>query len=111
VQVCLRRCVSGYARVHPLQCGQARQRPVRLPRRDGPVQPDDGVVREAVELVVPLHDLHPVGLPHRLRVGVQGGDRGLHLVLAEPIARQRRLQDRHALGDQLGVPPGPVLLR
>ena len=64
----------------------------------------------AQQLVVPLDDLHPVGLLGRLRVGVQGGDRGLRLVLAEPVARQRRLQDATPSAISVGVPPGPVLL-
>jgi hypothetical protein len=41
---------------------------------------------------------------------VQGRDRGLDLELAQPVARQRRLQDRHAFRDHLGVPTRPVLL-
>ena len=40
---------------------------------------------------------------------MQGGDRGLRLVLAKPVACQRGLQDGHALGDQPGVPARAVL--
>ena len=43
-------------------------------------------------------------------VGVQGGDRGLELELAAPLAGQRGLQDRDALRDQVGVPQAAVLL-
>ena len=62
------------------------------------------------ELVVPLDDLHPVGLVGGLRVGVQRRDRRLRLVLAEPVAGQRGLQHRHALGDQVAPPQPAVLL-
>jgi hypothetical protein len=41
---------------------------------------------------------------------VQGRDGGLGLELAEPVAAQRGLQERDALGDERGVPAGAVLL-
>ena len=41
---------------------------------------------------------------------MQGGDRGLRLVFAQPVAGQRGLQNRHPLGDQAGVPARSVLL-
>ncbi len=41
---------------------------------------------------------------------MQGGDGGLRLVLAEPLAGQGDLQDVDALGDHRGVPSGAVLL-
>ena len=81
---------AGNLRIHLFEGGQAGLRPVRLTHRDRAVQPDDRAVGEPVQLVVPLDDLHPVGLVRRPRVGVQGGDRGLRLVLAEPVAGQRR---------------------
>ena len=41
---------------------------------------------------------------------MQRGDRRLRLVLAEPIARERGLQDGDPLGDELVVPQAPVLV-
>ena len=83
---------------------------VGLADRDGPVELHDRAAGEPEQLVVPADDLHPVGLLGARRVGVQGGDRGLGLELAEPVATQRRLQDGDALGDERGVPAGAVLL-
>ncbi|CAM5725894.1 hypothetical protein SVIOM74S_01810 [Streptomyces violarus] len=40
---------------------------------------------------------------------MEGGDGGLGLVLAEPVAGEGRLQDLDALGDRLRVPPAAVL--
>ena len=77
--------------------GQRRQpggRAIGLADGDGPVEPDDRRVGEPEQLVVPLDDLHPVGLLDPRRVGMERGDRRLRLVLAEPIPRQGRLQDR-----------------
>jgi hypothetical protein len=55
-------------------------------------------------------NLHPVGLLGARRVGVQSGDSGLCLELAELVATQRCLQDCDALGDERGVPAGAVML-
>jgi hypothetical protein len=35
---------------------------------------------------------------------MQGRDRGLRLVLTEPVASQRRLKHCHSLGDQVAPP-------
>ena len=71
------------------QCRQSCGRAVGLADCDRTVEPDDRSVGEPEELVVPLHDLDPVGLLDTRRVGMQRGDRRLRLVFAELIARQR----------------------
>ncbi len=62
------------------------------------------------QLVVPLDDLDPVGLLDAGRVGVERGDRGLGLVLAEPVARERGVDEVDPLGDEPGVPLAAVLV-
>ena len=85
-------------------------RAVGFAHGDRAVESDDGRVGQAEQLVVPLHDLDPVGLLHAPRVSVERGDRGLCLVLAQPVARQRSLHDLDTLGDQVGVPLASILL-
>ncbi len=104
VEVRARGGVPGERGVELGEGGQPGPRPVGLADRDGPVEPDDRGVGEGQQLVVPLDDLDPVGLGGARGVGVQGGDRGLGLVLAEPVAGERGLQDLDALGDRGGVP-------
>ena len=64
--------------------------------------------REPHELVVPLDDLHPVGLLGRPGVGVERGDGGLGLVLAQAVTGEGCLEHLDALGDQPGVPEAAV---
>ena len=92
------------------RCRQPGAGAVRLADGDRTVEPDDRGVGEAEQLVVPLHGLHPVGLVDPRRVGMERGDRRLRLVLAEPAASERGLGDADPLGDELGVPPAPVLV-
>ena len=73
------------------QCRQSRGSAVRFADGDGTVEPDDRSVGEPEQLVVPLHDLDPVGVLDPRRVGVERGDRRLRLVFAEPVARRARL--------------------
>ena len=47
------------------QRGEPGRRAVRLADGDGPVEPHDRGVGEAEQLVVPLDDLHPIGLRRR----------------------------------------------
>lgn len=54
--------------------------------------------------------LGPVGLLDARRVGVQGGDRRLRLVLTEPVASERSLEHDDPLRDEVAVPPAPVLV-
>lgn len=74
------------------------------------VEPDDRTAGQARQLVVPLDDLHPVGLLGARGVRVEGGDGGLGLEFAQPVAGEGGLQDRDALGDRPGVPLRTVLL-
>ena len=74
------------------QCRQSCGRAVGLADCDRTVEPDDRSVGEPEQLVVPLHDLDPVGLLDTRRVGMERGDRRLRLVLAELIARERSLE-------------------
>ncbi len=104
------RGVAGQGVVELHERGQAGARSVGLAHGDRAVEPDDGAVGEAEEFVVPLDDLDPVGLLGGGRVGVQGRDGGLGLVLAQAVAGEGRLEDHDALGDHAGVPPAPVLL-
>ncbi len=102
--------VAGQGGVELGQGGQAGPRAVGLADRDGPVEAGHRAAGEAHQFVVPLDDLHPVGLLGRPGVGVQRGDGGLGLELAEPVAGERRLEHVDALGDQAGVPQAAVLL-
>ena len=97
---------GGAARVQRREGRQPGARTVGLADGHRAVEPHDRAVGQPHELVVPLDDLHPVGLPGGRRVGVQRGDRGLGLVLAQPVAGQRRLQDGDPLGDQARCPTG-----
>ena len=92
------------------QCPQPCGCTVGFTDGDGTVEPDDRRVGESEQLVVPLHDLHPVGVLEAESVRVERGDRRLCLVLAEPVLRERGLQDGDSLCDELGVPLAPVLL-
>ena len=92
------------------QCRQSCERAVGLADCDGVVEPDDLSVGEPEELVVPLHNLDPVGLLDTRRVGMERGDRRLRLVFAELIARERSLCDGDPLGDEPGVPLAAVLI-
>ena len=67
------------------QCRQSCERAVGLADCDAD-RPDDRSVGEPEELVVPLHNLDPVGLLDTRRVGMERGDRRLRLVFAELIA-------------------------
>ena len=79
--------------VHLGERGQPGLSAIRLADRDRAVEADDRAVREAQQLVVPADDLDPVGLVVRARIGVQGGDGGLGLVLAEVVAGEGGLED------------------
>ncbi len=92
------------------QCRQSCERAVGLADCDGAVEPDDRSVGEPEELVVPLHNLDPVGLLDTRHVGMERGDRRLRLVFAELIARERSLCDGDPLGDEPGVPLAAVLI-
>jgi hypothetical protein len=76
-----------------LEGGQAGARPIGLADGDRTAQSDDRGLPEDQELVVPLHDLHPVGVGGSRRIRVQRRDRSLRLVLAQPVSCERRLQD------------------
>lgn len=110
VQICRRRGMARQRRVELGQGRQTRTRPVGLTHCHRTVEARDGAVGEGNEFVVPLDDLHPVGFVGSPRVGVQRGDRGLCLVLPEPVGRQRGLQHGHTLGDQIMAPQRAVLL-
>jgi hypothetical protein len=69
------------------QCRQPGGCTVGLADCNGTVEPDDRRVGEVEQLVVPLHDVDPVGLLDARRVGMERGDRSLRLVFAELIAR------------------------
>jgi hypothetical protein len=75
-----------------------------------PVEAGHRAIGEAHQLVVPLDDLHPVGLLDRLSVGLQRGNGGLGLELAQSVAGKRCREHVDALGDQVGVPEAAVLL-
>ena len=102
--------MAGQGGVELGQGGQAGPRAVGLADRDGPVEAGHRVVGEAHQFVVPLDDLHPVGLLGRPGVGVERGDGGLGLELAEAVAGEGWLEHVDALGDQAGVPQAAVLL-
>ena len=92
------------------QCRQSCGRAVGLADCDRTVEPDDRSVGEPQQLVVPLHDLDPVGLLDTRRVGMERGDRRLRLVFAELIARERSVCDLDSLDDERGVPLTAVLI-
>ncbi len=73
------------------ECRQSCARAVCLTDCDRTVEPDDRSVGEPEQLVVPLHDLDPVGLLDTRSVRMERGDRRLRLVFAELIARERRV--------------------
>ena len=80
--------VSGQGRVEHGKGGQTGPRAIGLADRDGPVQADHWAVGEAHQFVVPLDDLHPVGLLRRPGVGVERRDGGLGLELAQAVAAE-----------------------
>jgi hypothetical protein len=110
VKIGPRRGVSRKLRVKPVEGGQAGLRPVGFTDRDSAVELRDRTVGETDQLVVPLDDLHPVGLVGHPGVGMQRRDGGLRLIFAEPVTRQRGLQHGDALGDQIGAPQSAVLV-
>ena len=73
---------------------------VGLADRDDAIESNDRSVGVAQQLVVPLDDLHPIGLLDQRRVGVQRGDRRLGLELAETVSSERPLQELDRFGDQ-----------
>ena len=92
------------------ECSEPGPRPVGLAHGDGPVEAYDGAAGQRQQLVVPLHDLHPVGLLGRACVGVERGDRGLQLELAALLEGEGTLQDPYALLDEGAVPAAAVLV-
>ncbi len=52
----------------------------------------------------------PVGLFDRPGVGVERGDGGLSLKLAQPVSGEGCLENRDTLGNQVALPPAAVLL-
>ena len=90
--------------VHLGERGQPGLSAVGLADRDRAVEADDRAVGEAQQLVVPADDLDPVGLVVRARVGVQGGDGRLGLVLAEVVAGEGGRRISTASRDDGGVP-------
>ena len=102
--------VARQAGVNLGKCREPRARPVGLAHGDGPVEAYDGAAGQRQQLVVPLHDLHPVGLLGGACVGVERGDRGLQLELAALLEREGALQDQYALLDQGAVPAAAVLV-
>ena len=109
VQVGRDRGMSGQPRIKLAQRSQSGAGAVRLTHGHRPIESRDRTFGETDQFVVPPHDLYPIGLGRGPRVGMKGGDRGLGLVFAQPVSRQRRLQERHPLGDQRRVPQVPVL--
>jgi hypothetical protein len=77
---------------------------------DGPIQRDDRVRLDRIELVVQREDLGPIAVVGGGRVGVNGGDRGLDLKRSGLVAPQARTDQRMALLDELGVPARTVLV-
>jgi len=61
------------------ECRQSCGSALRFADGNGTVEPDDLSVGELEQLVVPLHDLDPVGLLDTRRVGMERGDRRLRL--------------------------------
>ena len=110
MEVRRRRPVAGQCGVHLGERGESGPRAVGLAHRHGPVEAYDGAAGQRQQLVVPLDDLHPVGLRGRGCAGVEGGDRRLQLELATTLLGQRGLQDRDALCDQVAVPQAALLL-
>ena len=96
--------------VESVERAETGERAVDLADDDRAAQRGERVVGERDQLVVPGEDLRPVGLLRPLGVVVERGDRGLHLVLAAAVARQRRLEDADPFGDLARVPAAPVLL-
>ncbi len=79
-------------------------------RGDGMVEGHHRIVGHTEQQGVERLDLRPVGRLRARRLVVQGRDRRLKLVRPRPAARQGGRDQRHALGDRLAVPRGPVLL-
>lgn len=94
----------------PGQCRQPGGCAVRFADGDGTVEADDRRVGESEQLVVPLHDLYPVGVLEAGSVRVERGDGRLCLVLAELVLREGGLKDGDSVPDELGLPLPPVLL-
>jgi hypothetical protein len=79
--------------------------------RHGMVECRHRVVGHLQQHLVQRHDLRPVGRLGARGLVVHRGDRGLDLVRAGWSPRQRLADQRHALGDLVGVPAAAVLLR
>jgi hypothetical protein len=107
VQMRSHRVVPRYFGIDGGERRESGGRAVRFPHRDSSVEPYYRTVGDREQLVVPLDDLYPVRVLHPSRIGMQGGNGGLYLILAQPIPSERRLQNPNSLGYRYGVPARP----
>ena len=91
--------------------GQRGVRPARLAHGDRVVEGDDRTGRQVGEHAVEDLDLGPVGGGRGAGLGVHGRDGRLELVRADRAVRQRALDERDALVDEVAPPQRAVLLR
>src|SRR5260370_39064344 len=90
--------------VEGVECGR---RAAVLHHGDRPVERDNGVWAQALQVVVERDDLGPVGGGRRRRIGVDGGDGGLDLIGTRAVAIETGSYGFVALRGELAGPPGP----
>ena len=93
-----------------LDLGQRLFRAERVAGGDRPVEQHHRGRAHVLEAVVEQADLPPVGLLVVARHGMQGGDRGLHLVRPRPAHRDRAVEQLSGLGREPAVPARTVLV-
>jgi hypothetical protein len=101
------------AQIQAVHDGEPGGRAFDLGHRDGSVERDHRIRRDHHELVIQGQDLSPVGDGRGDGVAVHGVDRRLDLVRTglDPCPAPQAAPDEGLpLGDERGVPAGPVLV-
>ena len=102
--------IAGEPRLQRLDQGERRRRTLDLGESDRAVERDDGRGREPLQRRIEPLDLRPIGLLGRSGPGVEGGDRGLHLVRPRLPVAHGLVDEGKALGDHPRVPELAVLI-
>src|SRR6516225_6392426 len=85
-------------------------RTVALSDGDSPVESDDRRRAYRHQRVVKGHYFRPVGIVDPAGSGVDRGDRGFKVILAQLRARGGTIEERHPFGYELLIPGGTILV-